>query len=206
MWRAALASAPACYRWRQQSAAAGDGPAFIPIAVRAAAAERPSTDPSRGTMTIAFGAKLRLTIEGAPDEATLSRVIDALAGYDRRRRCSEIQFGGNFAGPDRALRTSCAGRLGKFQRFKADPRAFASGGTCEAKPNTRFSLVLLPSIGGLAARQSWLSNARPARFDGFRARDANCATILRLAALLTPCTLVVGPKLATCSQVFPGLS
>jgi hypothetical protein len=205
MWRAALASAPACYRWRQQSAAAGDGPALIPIAVRAAAAERPSTDPSRGTMTIAFGAKLRLTIEGAPDEATLSRVIDALAGYDRRRGCSEIQFGGNFAGPDRALRTSCAGRLGKFQRFKAGPRAFASGGTCEAIPNTRFSLVLLPSIG-VGGSVNRGCQTRSARFDGFRARDANCATILRLAALLTPCTLVVGPKLATCSQVFPSLS
>jgi hypothetical protein len=36
-------------------------------------------------MTIAFGAKFNLTIEGAPDEATLSCVIDALAGHDRRR-------------------------------------------------------------------------------------------------------------------------
>jgi hypothetical protein len=36
-------------------------------------------------MTIAFGASVRLTIEGAPDEATLSRVISELARHDRRR-------------------------------------------------------------------------------------------------------------------------
>ena len=53
--RRACVSTSLLYRWRQQLAAAGDGPAFIPIAVRAAAAERPSADPSRGTMTIAFG-------------------------------------------------------------------------------------------------------------------------------------------------------
>jgi transposase len=83
--RRAGVSTSLLYRWRQQLAAAGDGPAFVPIAVSSAAAERPSSDPSRGTMTIAFGAKFRLTIEGAPDEATLSCVIDALAGHDRRR-------------------------------------------------------------------------------------------------------------------------
>jgi len=83
--RRAGVSTSLLYRWRQQLAAAGDGPAFVPIAVSAAAAERPSSEPSRGTMTIAFGANVRLTIEGAPDEATLSRVIDALAGDDRRR-------------------------------------------------------------------------------------------------------------------------
>jgi hypothetical protein len=51
----------------------------------ASAAERTSSEVASGTMTIAFGAKVRVTIEGAPDEATLSRVIEALAGHDRRR-------------------------------------------------------------------------------------------------------------------------
>jgi transposase-like protein len=62
--RRAGVSTSLLYRWRQQLAAAGDGPAFVPIA---------------------FGARFRLTVEGAPDEATLSCVIDALAGHDRRR-------------------------------------------------------------------------------------------------------------------------
>jgi transposase len=83
--RRAGVSTSLLYRWRQQLAAAGDWPAFVPIAVSAAAAERPSSELRRGTMMIAFGANVRLTIEGAPDEATLSRVIDALAGHDRRR-------------------------------------------------------------------------------------------------------------------------
>ncbi|MBV8744280.1 MAG: transposase [Xanthobacteraceae bacterium] len=73
------------YRWRQQLAAGGNGPTFIPVAVSSAAAGHPSSDLRRGTMTVAFGGNVRLTIEGAPDEATLSRVIDALAGHDRRR-------------------------------------------------------------------------------------------------------------------------
>jgi transposase len=80
--RRAGVSTSLLYRWRQQLAAAGDCPAF---AVSAAAAERPSSELRRGTMTIGFGANVRLTIEGAPDEATLSRVIDALAVHDRRR-------------------------------------------------------------------------------------------------------------------------
>jgi transposase len=84
--RRADVSTSLLYRWRQQLAAAGDGPAFVPVAVSAAAAERgPSSEPRRGTMTITFSGSVRLTIEGAPDEVTLYRVIDALAGHDRRR-------------------------------------------------------------------------------------------------------------------------
>lgn len=83
--RRADVSTSLLYRWRQQLAAAGGGPAFVPVAVSAAAAERTSGELGRGTMTVAFGANVRLTIEGAPDETTLSRVIDALAGHDRRR-------------------------------------------------------------------------------------------------------------------------
>ena len=37
------------------------------------------------TITIAFGAQVRMTIEGAPDAATLSLAIGALAGRDRQR-------------------------------------------------------------------------------------------------------------------------
>jgi hypothetical protein len=66
-------------------AAVEDRSAFVPVAVSAPAAERSSSELGRGTMTIAFGENVRLTIEGAPDDATLSRVIGALAGHDRRR-------------------------------------------------------------------------------------------------------------------------
>jgi len=72
------------YRWRQQLAAAEGDPEFVPVML-SAAMERPSCGQGGGTLTIAFGANVRVTIEGAPDGATLSRVIDALAGHDRRR-------------------------------------------------------------------------------------------------------------------------
>src|SRR5579872_6024678 len=73
--RRAGVSTSLLYRWRQQLAAAEDRPAFVPVAVSGPGAER-SSSALRGTMTIAFGANVRLSIEGAPDEATLSRVID----------------------------------------------------------------------------------------------------------------------------------
>ena len=40
----------------------------------------PGCEPARATITIAFGAQVRTTIEGAPDAATLSTVIGALDG------------------------------------------------------------------------------------------------------------------------------
>jgi transposase len=83
--RRAGVSTSLLYRWRQQLVAAEDRPSFVPVAVSAPAAEHPSSELGRGTMTIAFGANVRLMIEGAPDEATQSRVIGALAGHDRRR-------------------------------------------------------------------------------------------------------------------------
>ena len=83
--RRAGVSTSQLYRWRQQLTAVGDSPAFVPVTVSALAAEHPSSELRCGTMTIAFGANVRVTIEGAPDEATLSRVIGALAGHDRRR-------------------------------------------------------------------------------------------------------------------------
>ena len=41
--------------------------------------------PVRDMITIAFGAQVRMTIEGAPDAATLSTAIGALAALDRQR-------------------------------------------------------------------------------------------------------------------------
>jgi transposase len=71
------------YRWRQQLAASQDGlPAFVPVTVAPAAPEPPQVSP-RTAITIAFGANVRMTIEGSPDETTLANVIGALAG-DRR--------------------------------------------------------------------------------------------------------------------------
>src|ERR1700683_3268228 len=70
------------YRWRQQLAASQEGlPAFVPVTVAPMAAE-PTVSP-RAAITIAFGANVRMTIEGSPDETTLANVIGALAG-DRR--------------------------------------------------------------------------------------------------------------------------
>jgi transposase len=72
------------YRWRQQLAASrDDAPAFVPLAVAPAAPE-PEPVSLRAAITIAFGANVRMTIEGSPDEATLANVIGALAGRDHR--------------------------------------------------------------------------------------------------------------------------
>jgi transposase len=71
------------YRWRQQLAASQVGlPAFVPVTVAPAAPEPAQVSP-RTAITIAFGANVRMTIEGSPDETTLANVIGALAG-DRR--------------------------------------------------------------------------------------------------------------------------
>jgi transposase len=65
--RRAGVSTSLLYRWRQQLAAVEDRSAFVPVAVSAPAAERSSSELGGGTMTIAFGENVRLTIEGAPD-------------------------------------------------------------------------------------------------------------------------------------------
>ena len=71
------------YRWRQQLAASqGDLPAFVPVTVATTAPEPAQVSP-RAAITIAFGANVRMTIEGSPDEVTLANVIGALAG-DRK--------------------------------------------------------------------------------------------------------------------------
>jgi transposase len=81
--RNAGVSASLLYRWRQQLAAShNDVPTFVPLAVASAAPELESVSP-RAAITIAFGANVRMTIEGSPDATTLANVIGALAG-DRR--------------------------------------------------------------------------------------------------------------------------
>lgn len=70
------------YRWRQQLAASNDIPSFVPVMVTPAAPERPPELPA-ATITIEFGAHVRMKIEGAPDPGTLAKTIGALAG--RRR-------------------------------------------------------------------------------------------------------------------------
>jgi transposase len=72
------------YRWRQQLAASRDVPSFVPITVAPAAPDQ-ACEPARAAITIAFGANVRMTIEGAPDAETLSQVIGALAAHEHRR-------------------------------------------------------------------------------------------------------------------------
>src|SRR6202161_560956 len=72
------------YRWRQQLAASQDDlPAFVPVTVAAVAPELAPVSP-RAAITIAFGANVRMTIEGSPDETTLASVIGALVERDHR--------------------------------------------------------------------------------------------------------------------------
>ena len=81
------------YRWRRQFAAERETAAFVPVRVspdlnEAASATAPvcalSPAPS-SSITIAFGEQVRMTIEGAPDAATLANVIGALTAPDRWR-------------------------------------------------------------------------------------------------------------------------
>ena len=69
------------YRWRQQLAAANDIPSFVPVMVTPPPERAPELPPA--TITIEFGAHVRMKIEGAPDPETLAKTIGALAG--RRR-------------------------------------------------------------------------------------------------------------------------
>jgi transposase len=72
------------YRWRRQLAAPREAPTFIPVTVASEERELESAPvPAPAMITIAFGTQVRMTIEGAPDAATLSTVIGALAGRDR---------------------------------------------------------------------------------------------------------------------------
>ncbi len=71
------------YRWRQQLVAPRKIAAFVPVTV-APEAVKPEGAPAHSTISIAFGASVRMTIEGVPDARTLSAVIGALKAPDRR--------------------------------------------------------------------------------------------------------------------------
>jgi transposase len=81
------------YRWRRQFAAERETAGFVPVrlspdlneaAVATAPLRAPPSAPS-SSITIAFGEQVRMTIEGAPDAATLANVIGALTARDRWR-------------------------------------------------------------------------------------------------------------------------
>ena len=82
------------YRWRRQFAAERGTTTFVPVRVfpelnEAAPTTAPICAPPPPTpscsITVAFGEHVRLTIEGAPDSATLANVIGALTARDRWR-------------------------------------------------------------------------------------------------------------------------
>ena len=83
------------YRWRRQFAAERETTGFVPVRVspdlnEAAATIAPLTMPPpmpapAPSITIAFGERVRMTVEGAPDAATLANVIGALTARDRWR-------------------------------------------------------------------------------------------------------------------------
>ena len=82
------------YRWRRQLAGERNVPAFVPVQVTPGAESiAPMITPICGlpalsapaSITIVIGAQVRVTVEGAPDAATLTRVIGALTERDRRR-------------------------------------------------------------------------------------------------------------------------
>ena len=81
------------YRWRRL-AAEREATAFVPVRVFSESNEAgPTTAPIGASppppplcsITVAFGEHVRLTIEGAPDSATLANVIGALTARDRWR-------------------------------------------------------------------------------------------------------------------------
>ena len=95
--RRAEVNASLLYRWRRELRGAGHTATFVPVRVaREASAESapvcssqspsfPAPSPARSSITIAFGVEVRMTIEGAPDAATLAKVIGALTALDRFR-------------------------------------------------------------------------------------------------------------------------
>jgi transposase len=91
--RSAGVVASLLYRWRRQFAAERETAGFVPVrlspdlneaAVATAPLRAPPSAPS-SSITIAFGEQVRMTIEGAPDAATLANVIGALTARDRWR-------------------------------------------------------------------------------------------------------------------------
>ena len=93
--RRAGVDASLLYRWRRQFAAEREMAAFVPVRVSPDVNEamsatapvwmRPRQSARSSSITIAFGEQVRMTIEGAPDSATLANVIGALTARDRWR-------------------------------------------------------------------------------------------------------------------------
>jgi transposase len=100
--RSAGVDASLIYRWRRELAGERDTPTFVPLRVSPAVSElEPASAPAcaasplpapsslssspASAITIAFGEQVRMTIEGAPDAATLANAIGALAARDRWR-------------------------------------------------------------------------------------------------------------------------
>ena len=82
------------YRWRRQFAGERETPAFVPVRVTPepeslapmiVPISEPPAPSAPGSIVIAFGTQVRVTVEGAPDAATLTQVIGALTARDRRR-------------------------------------------------------------------------------------------------------------------------
>jgi transposase len=98
--RSAGLDASLLYRWRRELGGARKTLTFVPVRVTPEVSEAcsesapvcapqspssPAPSPARSSITIAFGERVLMTIEGAPDAATLANVIGALAAPDRRR-------------------------------------------------------------------------------------------------------------------------
>lgn len=83
------------YRWRRQFAGERETPAFVPVRVTPepesvapmmiAPIREPPAPPAPASIVIAIGTQVRVTVEGAPDASTLTRVIGALTARDPRR-------------------------------------------------------------------------------------------------------------------------
>ena len=82
------------YRWRRQLTGEVGTPAFVPLRITpdagdAAPMSAPICDPAAASVpasiTIAIGSQVRVTVQGSPEGATLTRVIGALTGRDRQR-------------------------------------------------------------------------------------------------------------------------
>jgi len=117
--REAGVDASLLYRWRRRLADERETPGFAPLRVAANVREPdPATTPisasAPASITIAFGAQVRMTIEGAPDAATLASVIGALTARDRCDRLSERRAWVDFGG--RLTRIAAQGVAAVFDR------------------------------------------------------------------------------------------
>ena len=98
--RRAEVNASLLYRWRRDLRGVRKTSTFVAVRVAPepsdacsgstpiCSSQSPSSPPSQAassTITIAFGAEVRMTIEGAPDASTLAKVIGALTARDRFR-------------------------------------------------------------------------------------------------------------------------